>query len=143
MRKRKTDSDLKLYAISGTNTVVISTDMKSKPKNLLGFSFERVETKSQKRIWLYGQKFFKSVINIAKKDLPKVKGQKYPTFLHPVQSFLWKDFTVEPGLEYTYIVTALTGTPKSPTKLISQEITISAESGCERCAGSAMRMKCF
>jgi len=79
---------------------------------LLGFAFERVETESKKRIWLEGQKFFKSVINIGNRDLEKVKGQKYPTHLHPIQSFLWKDFTVEPGIEYTYIVTCMTGSPK-------------------------------
>src|SRR5213594_1776996 len=96
MRRKKTSSSLELYAVSGTNTIVISMDMKAKPSGLLGFAFERVETKSKKRIWLYGQKFFGSVIPIEKKDLGKVKGQKYPTHLHPVQSFLWKDFTAEP-----------------------------------------------
>jgi hypothetical protein len=62
-------------------------DLKTKPAGLLGFAFERVETKSKKRIWLYGQKFFRSVIPTEQKDLGKVKGQKYPTHLHPVQSF--------------------------------------------------------
>ena len=127
MRVKNAKGSLELYAISGTNTIVISIDMKQKPAGLHGFSFERVETKSKKRIWLYGQKFFKSVIPIDKKDLPKVKGQKYPTHLHPVQSFLWKDFTAEPGTEYTYIVTALNGTPKNLQILETQEITISTE----------------
>ncbi len=127
MRRKKTSSDLELYAVSGVSTVVISIDMKEKPKGLLGFAFERVETKSQKRIWLYGQKFFKSVIPVKKEDLYKVKGQKYPSYLHPVQSFLWKDFTVEPGIEYTYIVTAITGSPVNPIRGISEEITITAE----------------
>ena len=127
MRRKKTTSDLELYAVSGVSTVVISIDMKQKPEGLLGFAFERVETVSQKRIWLYGQKFFKSVIPIEKKDLYKVKGQKYPSYLHPVQSFLWKDFTVEPGKEYMYIVTAMTGLPQSPMKGISEQITITAE----------------
>ena len=102
-------------------------DMKTKPVGLLGFAFERVETKSKKRIWLYGQKFFRSVIQIDEKDLPKVKGQKYPTHLHPVQSFLWKDFTPEPDTEYTFIVTALTGTPANLQIYAKEQITIATE----------------
>ncbi|MEP7195911.1 MAG: phospholipase D-like domain-containing protein [Saprospiraceae bacterium] len=127
MRVKKTKKLLELYAVSGTNTVVLSIDMKEKPTDLLGFAFEREETESKKRIWLEGQKFFKSVINIEKKDLDKVKGQKYPSYLHPIQSFLWKDFTVIPGKEYTYIVTCMTGSPQSPIRGLSEEITISAE----------------
>lgn len=127
MRIKKTKTALELYAVSGTNTVVLSIDMKQKPTGLLGFAFERVETVSKKRIWLEGQKFFKSVIKIEKKDLPKVKGQKYPSYLHPIQSFLWKDFTVEPGTEYSYIVTCLTGSPQNPDRGLSETLTISTE----------------
>lgn len=64
MRRKKTSSNLELYAVSGTNTIVLSIDMKAKPSELLGFSFERVETKSKKRIWLYGQKFFGSAVTL-------------------------------------------------------------------------------
>ena len=127
MRRKKTSSSLELYAVSGTNTIVISMDMKAKPSGLLGFAFERVETKSKKRIWLYGQKFFRSVIPIETKDLGKVKGQKYPTHLHPVQGFLWKDFTAEPDKEYTYLVTAYQGTPKNLQIYLTEDITISTE----------------
>lgn len=127
MRRKKTSSGLELYAVSGTNTIVLSLDMPAKPTGLLGFAFERVETATQKRIWLYGQKFFHAVIPIDKADLPKVKGQKYPTHLHPVQGFLWKDFTVEPGVEYTYIVTAFQGTPQNLQVFLKESITISSE----------------
>ena len=127
MRRKKTSGELEIYAVSGTNTVVLSLDLKNKPVGLLGFAFERVETKSQKRIWLYGQKFFHSVIPIDEKDLKKVKGQKYPTHLHPVQGFMWKDFTVDPGLEYTYIVTAFNGTPKNLLIFQQEQITIATE----------------
>lgn len=127
MRRKKTTSELEIYAVSGTNTVVLSLDLKTKPDGLLGFAFERVETKSHKRIWLYGQKFFGSVIPIAKKDLAKVKGQKYPTQLHPVQGFMWKDFTVDPNTEYTYIVTAYKGPPQNMQVFLKETITIGSE----------------
>jgi phosphatidylserine/phosphatidylglycerophosphate/cardiolipin synthase-like enzyme len=129
MRRKKASSGLELYAVSGTHTVVISIDLKKKPTGLLGFAFERVETKSQKRIWLYGQKFFHSVIPIEKKDLKKIKGQRYPTHLHPVQGLLWKDFTAVPGTEYTYLVTAYKGTPKNLQIFLTETITISTEKG--------------
>lgn len=125
MRIKKTPGELEVYAVAGTHTVVLSLDMKHKPKDLLGFAFERVETKSLKRIWLMGQKFFKSVINVV--DFEKIKGQQYPTYLHPVQSFLWKDFTVSPGTEYTFIVTALSGDPKNPDHGIQEQITLTTE----------------
>ena len=127
MRRKKTASELEIYAVSGTNTVVLSLDLTTKPAGVLGFGFERVETKSQKRIWLYGQKFFASVIPIAKKDLFKVKGQKYPTQLHPVQGFMWKDFTVDPETEYTYIVTAYKGMPENMQVFLKETITIATE----------------
>lgn len=127
MRRKKTSSELELYAVAGTNSVVLSMDLKTKAAGLHGFAFERVETKSKKRIWLYGQKFFRSVIPIEQKDLGKVKGQKYPTHLHPVQSFLWKDFAVEPGTEYTYLVTALNGTPSNLQIYAKEQITITSE----------------
>ncbi len=47
--------------------------------------------------------------------------------MHPVQSFLWKDFTAEPGVEYTFIVTALGGTTKDLKTLASEQITIKTE----------------
>jgi phosphatidylserine/phosphatidylglycerophosphate/cardiolipin synthase-like enzyme len=127
MRRKKTTSDLELYAVAGTNCIVLSMDMKTKPSGLLGFAFERVEVENKRRIWLEGQKFFSSVIPISKKDLKKVKGQKYPTHLHPVQSFLWKDFTAEPDTAYTYIVTAYKGTPKNLEIYETEQITIETE----------------
>jgi phosphatidylserine/phosphatidylglycerophosphate/cardiolipin synthase-like enzyme len=127
MRRKKTSSGLEIYAVSGTHTVVLSLDMKVKPVGFLGFAFERVETRTMKRIWLSGQKFFRSVIPMAEKDLHKVKGQKYPTHLHPVQSFLWKDFTCVPGTEYTYLVTGFRGTPRNLEIDVTEQVTIATE----------------
>jgi HKD family nuclease len=121
MRARNNTNDLELYVVAGTHTVVLSMDMKNKPTSLLGFAFERKDGKTGKRIWLYGQKCFKSVIP------DPVPGQQYPTHLHPVQSFLWKDFTVEPNHSYTYKVTPVFGQPKSPEYGSSEELQITTE----------------
>ena len=121
MRAKNDLNELELYCIAGTHTAVLSLDMKNKPTNLLGFAFERKDNKTGKRIWLYGQKCFHSVI------ADPVPGQQYPTQLHPVQSFLWKDFTVEPNNSYTYKVTPVAGSPLKPEYGDSVEIQISTE----------------
>ncbi len=44
-----------------------------------------------------------------------------------MQGFLWKDFTVDPGAEYTYIVTAYKGTPQDMQVFLKETITIASE----------------
>ena len=121
MRAKNDVNELELYAVAGTNTVVLSLDMKNKPAGLLGFAFERKDDKTGKRIWLYGQKCFNSVIQ------NPVPGQQYPTHLHPIQSFLWKDFTVKPNNPYTYKVTPVFGTPTNPEYGDSEDVQVTTE----------------
>jgi phosphatidylserine/phosphatidylglycerophosphate/cardiolipin synthase-like enzyme len=121
MRAKNNVNELELYCVAGTHTVILSLDMKNKPANLLGFAFERKENKTGKRIWLNGQKCFQSVIP------DPVAGQQYPTYLHPVQGFLWKDFTVDPASSYTYKVTPVSGSPLKPEYGTSAEVQIKTE----------------
>jgi hypothetical protein len=121
MRNRNTGSDLELYAVAGTHTAVLSFDFKHKPANFLGFAIERKDEATGKRHWLTGQKCFRSIIP------DPVKGQKYPTYLHPVQSFMWKDFTLTPGQSYTFKVTPVSGTPSQLTYGAPAEIRVTAE----------------
>jgi hypothetical protein len=78
MRIKNDVNELEIYAVAGTHTVVFSLDMKHTPQNLIGFAVERKDNESGKRIWLEGQKCFQSVIP------DPAKGQKYPTYLHPI-----------------------------------------------------------
>jgi hypothetical protein len=71
--------------------------MKQKPAGLHGFSFERVETKSKKRIWLYGQKFFKSVIPIDKIESAKGKRSEISNPFTSDSKFLMEGFYRRPG----------------------------------------------
>lgn len=121
MRTKNTDHDLEVYAVAGTHTAILSIDFKAQPAGLLGFAIERKDLKTGYRTWLEGQKCFQSVIP------DPVPGQKYPTHLHPIQSFLWKDFTLEPGRSYTFAITPVSGTPKSPTYGPATEVTVTAE----------------
>lgn len=125
MRAINDSNELELYAVAGTHTVVLSMDMKNKPDGLLGFAFERQTLGNGKRIWLYGQKCFQSVIS------DPAPGQQYPTHLHPVQSFLWKDFGVYPGSSYRYIVTPVFGSPQKLEFGTSATIEVRAEPYCQ------------
>ena len=91
MRARNIANELEAYAVAGTHTAVLSFDFKTKPQNLLGLAIERRDLTTGRIIWLEGQKCFQSIVP------NPVKGQKYPTHLHPIQSFMWKDFTLVPA----------------------------------------------
>ena len=121
MRSKNIDNDLEAYAVAGTHTAVLSLDFKARPDGLLGLAFERKDLKTGRRIWLEGQKCFRSVIP------DPVPGQKYPTHLHPIQSFMWKDFTLVPGRSYTYRVTPVFGSAAELRYGPPTEITITAE----------------
>lgn len=121
MRIKSDSQNLEVYAVVGTHTAVLSFDFKNKPNNLLGFAIERKDSKTGKRTWLEGQKCFKSIIP------DPVKGQKYPTHLHPIQSFLWKDFTLTPGESYTFKITPVSGVPNQPLYGSPVEIDVTAE----------------
>lgn len=121
MRARNLEHDLEVFAVAGTHTAVLSFDYESQPRGLLGFAIERKDLATGMRIWLEGQKCFRSVIP------DPVRGQKYPTHLHPIQSFMWKDFTLVPGRSYTYKITPVSGTPNAPQYGPPTEITLTAE----------------
>jgi hypothetical protein len=121
MRNKSVNSNLEAYAVAGTHTAVISLDFKVKPIDLLGFAIERKDEKTGQRIWLEGQKCFNSIIP------DPVKGQKYPTHLHPIQSFMWKDFTLTPGRSYTFKITPVYGSPSKLTYGTFTEIKVTAE----------------
>lgn len=121
MRNRSTANELEIYAVAGAHTAVLSFDFKVKPQGLLGFAIERKDVKSGKRIWLTGQKCFQSVIP------DPVPGQHYPTHLHPIQSFMWKDFTLTPGEKYIFKVTPVFGRPQQLNYGPAEEIAVAAE----------------
>lgn len=121
MRFKSTAGNLKIYALTGTHTIILSMDMKKLPDKFLGFAFERTQVASGKTIWLYGQKCFQSRV-------PKpVPGQQYPSQIDPIQSFLWKDFTADPGQKYSFQVTAVSGTSKQLTYGDTATITVQTE----------------
>lgn len=104
-KSKKTDG-YQIFAVSGTNTVSFGIDFgEADTDGLLGFAVERQEP-GKKPLDMYGYKVFPSIIPNADGESP-VKTSR-----HPIQSFVWDDFTARPGAEYEYSFRPLKGTPK-------------------------------
>ena len=97
-----------VFAVTGVNTLsfAISTSATADTAGLLGFAVEREDLKANERYFMPGFKVFEAVI-------PHPDEKTFvTTFDHPVQSFVWDDFTGKPGQSYIYRFYPLKGTPK-------------------------------
>lgn len=119
MRYYNEDKDLKLYAVAGTQTVLLSFDIdKSKLGNdFLGFSVEKKDENS-KTTFLNGTKHF---LSLAKSTDPAIKNTSL------VQSFYWQDYTVDPGQTYTYTIKPMFGKPINFLPEFEQSIVVTTE----------------
>lgn len=119
MRYYNEDKDLKLYAVAGTQTVLLSFDIdKSKLGNdFLGFSVEKKDENS-KTTFLNGTKHF---LSLAKSTEPAIKNTSL------VQSFYWQDYTVDPGQTYTYTIKPMFGKPINFLPEFEQSIVVTTE----------------
>src|SRR5262245_32001382 len=96
-----------VFAVSGTNTISFAIEASTAAKRkLLGFAVERSEDGGPKTK-MPGFKVFKSIVP---KPTPKTR---VTTWDHPVQSFVWDDFTGKPDTKYTYFFHPLRGKPKT------------------------------
>jgi hypothetical protein len=97
----------RVFAVTGTNTVSFAVDGDdADTRGLLGFAVERHDPEGDERYFLKGFKVFRSVI-----PEPDEKTV-VTTFEHPIQSFVYDDFTVKPGRTYHYWFHPLKGRPK-------------------------------
>ncbi len=97
-----------VFAVTGTNSVSFAIDfIKAETQGLLGFAVERHHPSEDERYFLYGFKVFKSVLAVPTPDIV------VSTRDHPVQSFVYDDFTAKPGRTYTYYFYPLKGKPKN------------------------------
>ena len=94
--------------MTGVNTISFAIDAAgADTAGLLGFAVERIDPKAGERYFMNGFKVFASVI-------PAPTPDTYVTTRdHPVQSFVWDDFTAKPGQDYTYLFQPLKGRPKN------------------------------
>jgi len=109
--KSKVKNGYCIYAVAGTNTVSFAIDSaNANTKGLLGFSVKRTYPPSGETYYMPGFKIFGDPINEKPDSQVKVSTED-----HPVQSFVWDDFTLKPDQEYTYYFEPVKGSPKLGT----------------------------
>ncbi len=126
MRTANQSTELKAAAYAGTYVVVLAWDTLSSTiptrKDLLGYAIERTELdqagQEVERYWLRGIKRFKN----RDKGLPP--GTPVSTAEHPVQSFLWADYTAKPGVHYRYRIVPVHGIVKNPKLAEAAAVTL-------------------
>jgi len=107
MRVKQKKRGISVHAISGTHVVMLGLDASLiARRELLGFAIERTDHTEDERYWLKGYKTFKETLP------DPVPGSLHSTLEHPVQSFLWSDYTAKPDHDYTYRIRPLHGRPK-------------------------------
>lgn len=106
--KSSSTGGYQVFAVSGVNTISfgIKTTEKAR-RGLLGFAVERVDPVADERYVMPGFKVFRSLI-----PNPNLTT-RVSTWDHPLQSFVWDDFTAKPGQKYEYLFYPLKGKPKN------------------------------
>ena len=103
MRLAAQKGDFRVKAIAGTHTILIAIDCPEPRRHgLLGFAFRReaVGRRARGYKWLPSLKVFKSVIPEPQKEhdhRDPSKQRRFNTWEFPIRSFLWCDYTAEPG----------------------------------------------
>jgi phosphatidylserine/phosphatidylglycerophosphate/cardiolipin synthase-like enzyme len=98
----------RVHAVSGTHTVSFAIDASGADvAGLLGFAVERHDPAEGERYFLYGFKVFASLVP-APEPFTAIS-----TFEHPIQSFVFDDFTAKPSRTYEYLFYPLRGRAKN------------------------------
>jgi phosphatidylserine/phosphatidylglycerophosphate/cardiolipin synthase-like enzyme len=108
MRRRFQENKVSVQAVAGTYVVLLGIDMqKADTAGLLGFAIRRVDPTENEDYWLQGMRTFEA-------SYPNPPdGALVSTRDHPIQDFLWSDFTAKPGRKYIYTVVPVRGKPKN------------------------------
>ncbi len=121
MRRKVVQGGVTVQAIVGTRAAFFGFDLDAaRRQDCLGFAIHRIDHDAVplEQYWLSSFKTFASVVP------QPVASQKYSTFDHPVQSFYWGDYTLEPGHHYTYRIVPRYGTAKNLTTKPGVEVTV-------------------
>ena len=96
-----------IFAIAGVNTISFGIQAGAAARTgLLGFAVERFDPAENERSFMPGFKVFRSLV-----PHPD-KRTRVSTWDHPIQSFVWDDFTAKPDRQYEYFFYPVKGTPK-------------------------------
>jgi hypothetical protein len=120
MRASASAGSFKASAIAGTRAVMIALDCDEPArKGLLGFAFRRGKG-AGKPEFLRSLKVFEAV-----EPNPDTEKGNYFTDKFPVQSFIWSDYTADPGTTYQFEVIPVFGTPTAPQLREALKLTLS------------------
>jgi phosphatidylserine/phosphatidylglycerophosphate/cardiolipin synthase-like enzyme len=121
MRSKKSNGKISLNVISGTHVVLLGMDVEQKElKDFLGFAIKRTDHTEGEEYWLKGFKTFEAVSEASPCD-------EVETIQHPIQAFLWGDYSAKPAHKYTYELYPVYGSPKNLRKGDAVAVTISTE----------------
>jgi len=124
MRRRKSSGGVTVQAVAGTRAVYFGFDLTEEARaGCLGFAVHRRDHAAGEGSWLSAFKTFRSVVPVPGSDAI------YLTVDHPIQSFSWGDYTVEPGHDYTYRIVPRYGTGATLADRQGVEATIDIATG--------------
>lgn len=122
MRRRRSSGGLSVNAVAGTHVVLLGLDLSEQArKKCLGFAIRREDHTEGEVAWMRGTKTFEST------DPGLGPGGQASSREHPFQSFQWADYSAHPNYDYTYRVTALTGTPTKLVEGATVSVTVRTE----------------
>ncbi len=122
MRNKKTNGAIAVQAIAGSYVVLLGIDLaESSCAGVLGFAIERIDHTEDERYWLKGFRTFEET------DPSLPPGSLVSSLEHPIQAFLWGDFTAKPAHDYTYRIVALRGKPKKLEQSETVTVKIATE----------------
>ncbi len=131
MRVTMKANGITVNCIAGSYVVFFGLDLaESYRKNFLGFAFKREDHTNGEIQWMRGMKTFEEIAPNA------AVGENFSTEVHPIQSFQWADYSVKPGVLYTYTIQSMYGNPgelKTKGK-VEIEVKTEAEEGEEHSA---------
>ncbi len=123
MRAQASGGGFDVRGIGGSHVVLLAIDAtKAARQGLLGFAFKRTDAAENQSFWLKGLKVFRETV-------PQPSpGQRYSSLEHPIQSFLWGDYSAKPGRTYEFVIRPVYGTPRNLTYGQDLEIAVATES---------------
>lgn len=118
MRRYKRNGDISAKAISGSAVVLLGLNATPEAvRGLLGFAIQRRDQQTGRLTWLRGNRRFEGDEGGATPDSREA----------PLQTFLWGDYTVEPGHAYRYTVHPVYGEAGDLRRGRGVGVTISTE----------------
>ena len=123
MRVKQTSDGLTAQAIAGSHVVLLGWTVSDPQREagLLGFAIQRIDHSESQTEWLRGMKTFPD----AQPPLPP--GGTASSRDQPFQTFQWGDYTAKPAHRYTYVLTALSGSPAALLEGASVSLDVETE----------------